>query len=212
MRITLFGATGNVGSRVLTEAVSRGHEITAVLRDPARLSEPPANVVLRQGDAGKAEDVVDASQGQDLVISATRPAPGREDELLSMTRALLTGAGRSGTRLLLVGGAGSLRVPESDRTAVEDPDYVPEAWQAIARACVAQLGLCLADTRADWSYLSPPALLVPGERTGRYQLGRDELLLDEEGRSIISMEDFAMALLDEAEQPRHRRMRFTVAW
>lgn len=213
MRITLFGATGNIGGRVLTEAVSRGHEITAVLRDPARLSEPPAGVTLRQGDASQAEDVADVSQGQNLVISATRPAPGREEELAAMTRALLEGTARSGVRLLLVGGAASLLVPGGDgRMAVEDPAYVPEAWQAIARACVAQLDLCQASTSADWTYLSPPALLTPGERTGGYRLGHDELLLDAKGRSAISMEDFAVALLDEAEEPQHRRMRFTVAW
>ncbi|MEO3885387.1 hypothetical protein [Nonomuraea sp. B5E05] len=96
-------------------------------------------------------------------------------------------------------------------TVVDTPDF-PPSWRPIALACEAQLAACRAAPRADWTYLSPPALLEPGERTGRYRLGADELLVGADGRSVISMEDLAVALLDEAERPRHRRCRFTVAY
>ncbi|MEV4440906.1 NAD(P)H-binding protein [Streptomyces sp. NPDC049577] len=213
MRITVFGAAGNVGSRVVTEALARGHEVTAVVRDPARFRELPAGARPRVGDATDADGVAAAAAGQDLLIGATRPAPGSEAALVAAAGALLAGAARTGVRLLVVGGAGSLTVPGSGGTAVaDDPQYVPTAWRDIALACVAQWETCRADTDADWAYLCPPALLEPGRRTGTYRLGGGELLLDADGTSAISMEDLAVALLDEAERPQHRRERFTVAY
>jgi putative NADH-flavin reductase len=147
------------------------------------------------------------------VVGATRPSPGREDELVTTAEALLAGLARTGVRLLLVGGAGSLTVPGTGGTAaIDDPRHVPAAWRAIAQACTDQLAVCRAETEVDWAYLSPPALLEPGRRTGRYRLGADELLVDAGGRSAISMEDLAVALLDEAERPAHHRTRFTVAY
>jgi uncharacterized protein len=211
MRITVFGALGDVGSRVVTEAVARGHEVTAVVRDPARfaLLHPDA---ARVGDAAVVEDVAALSAGQDLVISATRPAPGYENDLVTTAKALMAGLSRTGVRLLLVGGAAGLTVPGTGGlTVVETPDF-PPSLRPIALACNGQLDVCRAETVADWTYLSPPMLLEPGERTGRYRLGTDELLADAEGNSMISMEDLAVALLDEAEQPTHRRTRFTVAY
>jgi uncharacterized protein len=210
MRITVFGAGGNVGSRVVAEALSRGHEVTAVVRDPARFHGPPAAEV-RIGDAGNVENVAELSVGQDVVISATRPVPGREGELVTTVRALLTGLARTGVRLLVVGGAGSLTVPGTGGTVIEDPDF-PVGWRDIALACNDQLEACRVETEVDWAYLSPAALLEPGERTGDYRLGADELLVDAEGSSAISMEDLAVALLDEAERPKHHRTRFTVAY
>lgn len=213
MRISVFGAAGNMGSRIVAEALSRGHEVTAVVRDPTRLQELPAAASVRAGNAASVESVTELSSGQDVVISATRPAPGREHEHAMNAKALLAGVANAGSRLLLVGGAGSLTVPGSEGILVaDDPSFVPPAWRDIALACVDQFEACRADTRADWTYLSPPALLAPGERTGRYRLGGDELLLDDEGNSAISMEDLAVALVDEVERPRHRRARFTAAY
>lgn len=212
MRITVFGAAGNVGSRVVAEALSRGHEVTAVVRDPARFHELPAGVHARAGDAGRTEDVAELSAGQDVVISATRPAPGSERELVATTRALLAGLVPTSVRLLVVGGAAGLTVPGTGgATVMDDPEF-PADWREIALACNAQLEVCRAETVVDWAYLSPAALLEPGERTGAYRLGADELLVDAEGNSTISMEDLAVALLDEAEQPKHHRTRFTAAY
>ena len=153
------------------------------------------------------------SAGQDAVISATRPAPGSEDDLVTTTKALLDGVRQTGVRLLVVGGAASLSVPGSDGTLViDDPQYVPPAWRASAQASSDQLEVCRNEAAVDWAYLSPPALLEPGERTGSYRLGADELLVDSEGNSRISVEDLAVVLLDEAERPTHHRARFTAAY
>ncbi|MFC6019039.1 NAD(P)-dependent oxidoreductase [Plantactinospora solaniradicis] len=212
MWITVFGAAGQVGSRVVSEGLSRGHQVTAVVRDPARLGELHPDAEHRTGDAADVGEVVELSAGRDLVVSATRPGLGREQELVVTARAQLAAAAKTGVRLLIVGGAASLTVPGGDgRSVLDEPAFLPAEHRPIALACVAQFAAVCADTNADWTYLSPPALLEPGTRTGRYRLGADELLVDADGGSWISMEDLAVALLDEAEQPRHRRARFTVA-
>lgn len=213
MRITVLGAAGNVGSRVVKEALSRGHQVTGVMRDAKRLGELHPDIKQEVGDAANIDDVVRLSQGQDLLISATRPQPGNEQELVNMTQSLLAGAAQSGVRLLLVGGAGGLTVPgKPDQLVVDDPTYVAPVWRDIALACTKQLALCRANTQTNWTYLSPPAMLMPGERTGKFRLGLDELLTDKAGNSAISMEDYAIALMDEAEQGNHQRARFTVAY
>lgn len=114
---------------------------------------------------------------------------------------------------LLVGGAGSLRAPgRRNATIIDDPRYVSDVWRKIAQACADQLDVCRSETVVDWVYLSPPALIVPGHRTGSFRVGKDDLLVDAQGNSQISFEDLAVAVLDEAEQPRHHRARFTVAY
>ncbi|MFB9837076.1 NAD(P)-dependent oxidoreductase [Actinoallomurus acaciae] len=211
MRITVFGAAGGVGSRVVAEALARGHEVTAVVR---RAGHRHDGAQVRTGDAADAGEVARLSSGQDVVIAATRPAPGREHELAATAKALLTGVARTdpAARLLIVGGAATLTVPGTGGTVVDAPDF-PADLRPIARACAEQLTVCrAADPDVDWVYLSPPALLDPGERTGTYRTGTDTLLVDGSGRSAISMEDLAVALLDEAERPAHHRTRFTVAW
>lgn len=213
MRIIIFGAAGDVGSRVAAEALSRGHEITAVVRDPAQFGKLPAKVKACSGDAGNIEDVARLAAGHDLAISAIRPPDGREEQLVSLTKTILDGASQSNIRVLIVGGAASLKMPgRGDETVLTAPGFLPEAVVDIARACFAQHEACRAHTRADWTYISPPAMLTPGIRTGAYRLGSDELLVDENGVSAISMEDFAVALLDEAEHPKHRQTRFTAAY
>ncbi|MFH9352569.1 NAD(P)-dependent oxidoreductase [Kitasatospora sp. NPDC017646] len=212
MRITVFGSTGNVGRRVVSEALARGHEVTAVVRDPARPHGLPPTVTVAVGDASNPQDVARISAGQDLVITATRPAPGREHELAAATRGLLTGLAGTGVRLLAVGGAGNLIVPGTGGTILVDSPGFPDEIRPIALACGEQLDLYRADEEVDWTYLSPAAMLEPGERTGRFRLGRDELLVDSGGNSAISMEDLAIVLLDEAEQPVHRRTRFTAGY
>ncbi|MGK5636902.1 NAD(P)-dependent oxidoreductase [Streptomyces sp. URMC 126] len=213
MRITVFGAAGNAGSTVVAEALSRGHQVTAVVRDPARFDRLPAAAGHRTGDAADPADVARLAAGQDVVVSAVRPAPGRERDLVTATASLLAGVAGTGARLLVVGGAGSLTVPGGGRTVLDDPAWVPDAWRPIAQASTDQFALVrAAGPDVEWTYVSPPALLENGERTGRYRLGADELLVDADGGSAISYQDFAIALLDEAERPKHRRARFTVAY
>ncbi|MER5640998.1 NAD(P)H-binding protein [Kitasatospora sp. NPDC002227] len=210
LRLTVFGASGAVGRRVVAEALDRGHAVTAVVRSPESLAALPAGVAGHLADASDAETVAKLTDGQDVVISATRPAPGREPELAAVTRAMLAAVVRTGGRLLLVGGAATLLV---DGTPLVDTPGFPAEIRPIAEACREQYEICLAAVpESDWTYLAPPAELSPGTRTGRYRLGRDELLTDAAGRSAVSMEDLAVALLDEAEHPRHRRARFTVGY
>ncbi|TDU83488.1 hypothetical protein EV138_5952 [Kribbella voronezhensis] len=209
MRITVFGASGAVGSRVTQEALSRGHEVTAVGRNLDRLAALPRAARLRRGDAADPQDVAELSIDQDVVISATRPLPGHEPELAIATKGLLGGLAQTRTRLIVVGGAASLLLP-TGTTVLEGPDF-PADWHPIAEACNEQLAVLRAEAQVNWVYVSPPALLEPGIRTGRYRLGKDHLLFDAEGNSTISMEDFAVALVDEAEHPHHHQTRFTVA-
>ena len=213
MRVTVFGAAGSVGSEVVTEAVRRGHQVTAVVRAATRFPELHPAATPRIGDASSVEDVVALSTDHDVVISATRPAPGHEGQLVATATALLTGLAKTGVRLLLVGGAATLAVPGSGGgTVLDDPNHLPAEHRPIALACVQQLAVCRADSTVEWAYLSPPALLLSGPRTGRYRLGTDELVVDAEGASTISTADLAVALLDEAERPAHSRTRFTVGY
>ncbi|WP_063009950.1 NAD(P)-dependent oxidoreductase [Nocardia kruczakiae] len=211
MHITVFGAAGAAGSRIVREALSRGHEVTAVGRGE-RSDDLPAAASFRTADATDPAQVKDATAGSDVVISATRPRPGREYELADVAAALLDGLRGTGIRLLVVGGAGDLIVPGTGTTVMQRPDFPPD-WRPIALACHAQREVFRsATTDVDWTYLSPPALLEPGERRGTYRVGADELVTDSTGASHISMEDLAVALLDEAEVQRHTRTRFTVAY
>ncbi|MCX3062833.1 NAD(P)-dependent oxidoreductase [Streptomyces beihaiensis] len=213
MNITVYGARGAVGSRTVAEALRRGHEVTAVVRDPARAAALPEGVRIRTGDAADPRAVARLAAGQDVVISATRPAPGREPELAAVAGSLLAGLHATGVRLLLVGGAASLTVPGAGGLTVVEEAGFPAALRPIALACNDQLAVCRTTGHdVDWAYLSPAALLEPGERTGGYRLGADELVVDGDGVSAISMEDLAVALLDEAERPKHHRTRFTAAY
>ncbi|MBA0053772.1 NADH-flavin reductase [Streptomyces sp. AJS327] len=212
MHITVLGAAGATGSRVVTEALARGHRVTAAVRDARQFAELPPGALPKLADAASPAVVTELSAGQDVIVSAIRPAPGSEDQHPVVARALLDGLAGLPVRLLVVGGAGSLTVPDTGLLAVDDPRYVAPEWRPIALACNHQLDVLRGDSEdVDWTYLSPPAFFAPGKRTGSYRTGGDELLLDADGDSAISMEDFAIALLDEAEHPRHRRTRFTVA-
>ena len=213
MKITILGAAGNAGSRVVAEALSRGHEVTAVVRSSTSSSYLPIGVTVLTGDAGNAEDVAEISAGQDVIISAIRPAPGNKSETVATTNALMDGLAQTGVRLLVIGGAATLSVPNTGgKTVLEDANFLPVSARHIGKASADQLAACLAETRVDWAYLSPAAQLAPGERTGIYRLGTDELLLNAEGKSTISMEDLAVVIVDEAEQPKHHQTRFTAGY
>jgi len=210
MHITVFGAAGAAGGRIVAEALSRGHQVTAVVRSATRFADLHPHALARVGDATSTRSVTELTEGQDLVVSATRPAPGQERELVTATRALLSGLKHTGARLLLVGGAATLALPGGG-TVIGAPDF-PADWLPIAGACAEQLDVCRAETTVDWAYLSPAALLGPGVRTGEYRLGGDSLVTDANGVSALSYEDLAVVLLDEAERPKHHRTRFTAAY
>ncbi|MCG8613519.1 MAG: NAD(P)H-binding protein, partial [Pseudomonadales bacterium] len=205
MKITVLGATGSVGRRIVNEAVGRGHQITAVLRDLDAGVDMPEGVELVSGDVNNVDDVRRLSEGQDLVIAAIRPPEGEEKALGEMTRNLLDGVIASGVRVIISGGAGGLFSPDKPGVLlIDDPRFVGEAWRDIAVACVEQLQLCKNEQRADWAYVCPSAYLQDGERTGLFRLGHDTALVDSDGASKISIQDLAVAIVDEAERPQFR--------
>ncbi|MBB5849988.1 NAD(P)-dependent oxidoreductase [Amycolatopsis umgeniensis] len=206
MKIAVVGASGMTGSRVVTEAVTRGHHVTAVFRGtPSELPHPDVDVV--RGDATDVDHMSAVLAGADAIVGATRPAPGAEDTVAATITALLDAA--AGTRVLVVGGAGPLRSP-SGGLVIDDPAFVPPEWRTIASASTTQLQACEAHA-GDWVYLSPPAMLEPGIRTGAYRRGSTTILTAADGSSRISTEDFAIAIVDELENPGRDR-HFTVGY
>ncbi|MEM8878449.1 MAG: NAD(P)H-binding protein [Pseudomonadota bacterium] len=213
MKIIVFGATGDVGSRVVTEALTRGHSVTAAVRNTAGLDKLPDGVGSVIADATDPAPLATAMAGQDLAISALCSPAGQEGEIVALTRAILDAASIAGLRVIVVGGAARLRLPNgSPHTVLSDPDFLPESIVPVARASMAQWELCASETSADWTYASPSALLQPGERRGVFRTGTDMLLVDRAGNSEISMEDFAVALVDEAQSARFPRASFTVGY
>ncbi|MGB0091024.1 MAG: NAD(P)H-binding protein [Solirubrobacteraceae bacterium] len=209
MKLIVFGATGVLGSRLVAEAGRRGHEVTAVARDPSRFTGPDA-VRATAGDATNAESVAALATGHEAALSAVTQHEHPE-MLVAAARALLDGLARAGVRRLVVaGGAGSLMVGSGQRL-MDTPEFHDE-WKPEAQAQADALAVYQqSDNEVEWSYVSPGALLEPGERTGAYRIGDDQLLSDDHGRSRITMEDFAIAMLDEVEHPAHPRRRFTAA-
>ena len=220
MKIALIGATGFVGTAVLAETLQRGHAVTALARDPERWREKlPAHAALRvvQADAMRTERVATAISGHDAVVSAFNPGWGVSDvygDFLRGHRAIVDAAANTpGARLLVVGGAGSLFVAPGVQL-VDTPEFatqVPPFVLPGSRAARDALRELQSHPTLDWTFLSPPAQLAPGERTGRYRRGGDVLLMDGDRPAGISVADLAVALVDEIETPQHRRSRFTVA-
>ncbi|WP_296945356.1 NAD(P)-dependent oxidoreductase [uncultured Massilia sp.] len=216
MKIALIGATGFVGAAVLTELLARGHDVTALVRNPDRL-EARAQLAPRALDATDPDAVAQAVRGHDAVVSAFNPgwdAPGLYAKFMEGSRAIARGVEAAGVRrLLVVGGAGSLFVAPGVQL-VDTPqftDHVPPNIVPGAQAARDALAELQANTALDWTFLSPPAMLAPGERSGAYRVGADALLMDGERPAGISVADLAVAIVDEIERPRHVRARFTVA-
>jgi len=209
MNIVLYGATGMIGSRVLTELLLRGHHVTAVVRDPSKVPQQ-SGVTAVKGNVLDVKDVAAKVAGADAVVSSISPPPEAVGELLDSIHSLVTGVKEGGAkRLLVVGGAGSLLVaPGVD---LIDSGHLPEQYKAIAIAHRDSLN-ALKTTDINWTYFSPAAFIQPGERTGKFRLGGDFLVADEKGNSSISAEDYAIALVDELENPKHIRQRFTAAY
>ncbi len=213
MKLIVFGATGDVGSRVVTEALARGHDVTAAVRNEAAFAKLPESIRPVIADATDPAALAAAMESQEMAISALRSPPGREGEIVALTRSILNAASRTGLRVIIVGGAARLHLPNgSPHTVLSDPDFLPENIVPIARASMAQWELCASETSANWTYASPSALLQPGQRLGAFRTGTDTLLVDEAGKSEISMEDFAVALVDEAQSTKFPRAGFTVGY
>ena len=213
MKIVLIGATGFVGSAILKEALDRGHEVTAIVRHPEKL-QLHAKLHSQKGDVYNADDVARLVAGHEAVISAFNPGWGNPDIYnlqVKGTQAIISGVKKAGiNRLLFVGGAGSLEVKPGVQS-VDTPEF-PKDWKQGSLATREALNLLRKEPSLDWSFLAPSADLSPGQRTGKFRLGTDQLLKDANGQSRISVEDYAMAMIDEVENPGHIRQRFTVGY
>lgn len=213
MKIALIGATGFVGSAILHEALQRGHEVTAIVRDPDKLKAHP-KLLPHKADVQKEDEVARLVAGHDAVISAFNPGwsnPDIYNQQVRGTRAIINGVKKASVkRLLFVGGAGSLEVKPGVQS-VDMPGF-PTEYKQGALATREALHMLRKETGLEWSFLSPSADLSPGQRTGQFRLGTDQLLKDANGESRISVEDYAMAMIDELENPKHVRQRFTAGY
>lgn len=203
MKIALIGATGFIGSRLLAELTVRGHAVSAITRNPEKVAAV-VGVTALKGDVFDRDGLAALLAGHDAVISAVHFTA-------SDPAVLLAAVTQSGVkRYLVVGGAGSLEVAPG-KQLFDTPEF-PAIYLAEAKKGGAFLDLLKGESELDWTFLSPSALIQPGERTGRFRLGRDQLLVDAQGKSAISAEDYAIALVDELEKPTHSRQRFTVGY
>jgi uncharacterized protein len=201
-RVALIGASGRAGSRILKELSDRGQRVTAIARNPEKIAALP-QVTAKKGDVSDKNGLAALIKGHDAVVSAVHFAGSDARTLIEAVRA--SGA----KRYLVVGGAGSLEVAPGKRL-VDQPDF-PAAYKAEALKGAEFLDLLKGEKELDWTFLSPSALFVEGERTGKFRLGKDALLTNDKGSSI-SFEDYAIALVDEIEKPAHSRQRFTVGY
>ena len=209
MNVALYGSTGKAGSRILKELVSRGHRVTAIARNPAKL-QGVVGVSAKKDDLSDSSTTAEAIRGADTVISAYGPPPDNTEELVAVTQRLVDAVkGAGNARLLVVGGAGGLNVAPG--VTLIDSGYLPDAYKPIAESHQRALNVLRASD-IDWTYLAPAAFFEPGERTGKFRLGKDELIANDKQESRISMEDYAIALVDEVEKPEHRRQRFSVGY
>ncbi|HSL02473.1 MAG TPA: NAD(P)-dependent oxidoreductase [Nitrospiraceae bacterium] len=213
MKTTLIGATGYVGSAILKEALDRGHEVTAIARHPEKI-KPHTKLRPQKGDVYNADDVARLDTGHDAVISAFNPGWSNSDiynQQVRGTRTIINGVKKAGIkRLLLIGGAGSLEVNPGVQS-VYLPEF-PVEYKQGALATREALNMLRNETGLEWSFLSPSADVFPGPRTGKFRLGVDQLLTNTQGESRISVEDYAMPMIDEVEKPKHIRLRFTVGY
>lgn len=212
MKLVLFGATGMVGSRIATEASARGHQVLAVSRSG---QSPVPGVTATAADATDREKVAEVARGADVVASACVPPRDGSDPrgpFLALNEALVAGVRAAGVgRLMVVGGAGGLEVAPGQ--ALSDQPGFPEAYLPEAHAHRAVLAYYRAlDDGLDWTYVSPAAEIAPGTRTGRFRVDGDQFMTDDQGRSLISAEDYAVAFVDELEAHAHPRGRMSVAY
>jgi putative NADH-flavin reductase len=213
MKIALIGATGFVGSRILAEALQRGHQVTALVRSPSKVAPQP-HLAIVAADATDGPQLARGVAGHDAVVSAYNAPRGQADfreRYLAGTRAVVSAAKQAGVkRLLWVGGAGSLFVAPGVQL-VDTPQF-PAEYRTEAQTAREAMNLIAQERSLDWTVVSPAALLQPGPRTGKFRLGGDSVLMDGDRPGRISVDDLAVAIVDELETARHVRRRFTAAY
>jgi uncharacterized protein len=214
-KIVLIGASGFVGSAILNEALNRGHVVTAVVRHPEKITTLHKNLIIKQADVSSDETLTEICRGADAVISAYNPGwknPEIYQDTLSVYPKIMEGVKKSGVkRFLVVGGAGSLFVSPGIR--LMDSGTMPEAFIPAVKSLALFFLETLSNEKVlDWVFFSPAGMLVPGIRTNKFRLGKDDLIIDEKGESKISVQDYAVAMIEEVENPAHHRERFTIGY
>lgn len=212
MKIAVFGAGGRIGSRIVEEALNRGHDVSAVVRHPENYTTIHEHLKVAKGDLFDSQDVETGAFDQDAVVSAYNYTKGATPSTISeIVVPLVNGLKQAYVkRLIVVGGAGSLEVAPGVQL-VDTPGF-PEAYKEAALAHRKALELYKGENQLDWTYISPAAEIAPGKRTGIFRTGTNQLITDAQGKSFISMEDYAVAVIDEIENPQHIRQQMTVGY
>jgi uncharacterized protein len=214
-RILLIGASGFIGSAILKEALERNHLVTALVRHPEKIKLVHKNLVIKTGDVFLSKVVSEAAKGADAVISAYNPGWRNPDIAADTTRgylSILEGVRHAGVkRFLVVGGAGSLFISPGKR--LMDSGVIPDSFLPAVKALADFYLITLeAEKIIDWVFFSPAGIIEPGERTNKFRLGKDDMIVNSNGESRISVQDYAVAMIDELENPSHHRERFTIGY
>ena len=213
MKIVIIGASGQIGAFIRDEALARGHKVTAIVRHPEKITVQNPGLAVVKADILK-DKVEELVKGHDAIISAYNPGwsnPDLYDEQIEGYKRIISGVKESGIkRLLVVGGAGSLEVAPG--VQVLDTASFSEQVKKGVLATRDVLYMLKEEKELEWTFLSPPTSIKPGDRTGHYRAGKDQLIKSKEGESRISTQDYAVAMLDELENPQHIGQRFTVAY
>ena len=208
MNVVVYGATGNSGSEIVKELLARGHKVTGVARKVDSLKDKPG-VTAKTDDLSNVDKIAEIIKGADAVVSGYQPPADNTEALVDVTKRQVEAVKKAGGRLVVVGGAGLLEVAPG--TTLIKSGYLPAEYLPIATSHENALGVLKASD-IDWTYLSPGAYFVSGERTGKFRLGTKELVSDAKGESRITYADYAIAIVDELEKPAHRRASFSVGY
>lgn len=207
-KIAVIGANGKAGSRILEEAKQRGHQVTAIVRKASKLADPDNAFIEKDIFQLSTADL----EGFDVVVNAFAAPMGQEEQYVEAGNVLIDALqNRPDTRLFVVGGAGSLYVDENQSLRLMDTPEFPDFVYPTASNAGKNLEALQASEGLNWTYLSPSATFALGRRTGSYLSGKDQVLVNSTGESYVSYEDYAVAVVDEIEQSKHIRARFTVA-
>ena len=214
MKIAIIGASGNIGSRIVQEALTRGHDVTAITRHPENISKESVSLEVKEGNVEDVEETAALIHGHDAVVVSYSPGWGPDTDYRKheeVARKVLQATKKAGVkRILNVGGAGSL-YNDSGVQLVDTAEF-PEAWKAGAMAQRDSLKVYQEEKELDWTFFSPAIIIEPGERTGKFRYSTESPVVNDRGESRISRQDFAVAVLDELEKPKFIRQRFTIGY
>lgn len=209
MKVAIIGASGVIGSAILNEALSRGHEVTAIVRHPEKITVTNPHLTVKKGDVTNEGELTPLLAGNEAVISSYSAHDSAT--YVKAINAIINATKKAGIkRLIAVSGAGSLEIAPGVQL-LDTPEF-PAEWKGGASATRDAFHVIKQSTDLDWTVISPAMMIEPGERTGKFRLGKDQVVFNDKGESKISSADYAVALVDELEQPAHIKQRFTLAY